>query len=41
MIMYGVQFDDADNYFVELSKGSSKIVVKVDMKGEVTFFKQL
>jgi hypothetical protein len=41
MIMYGIQFDDADNYFVELAKGSSKIVVKVDTKGEVTFFKQL
>jgi hypothetical protein len=41
MIMYGVQFDDADNYFVELTKGNSKIVVRVDMKGEVFFFKQL
>lgn len=41
MIMYGIQFDDADNYFVELKKGNSKIVVRVDLKGEVFFFKQL
>ena len=41
MIMYGIQFDDADNYFVELAKGNDKIVVKVDLNGEVTFFKQM
>jgi hypothetical protein len=41
MIMYGTQFDDADNYFVELTKGNSKIAVRVDLKGEVYFFKQL
>jgi hypothetical protein len=41
MIMYGIQFDDEDNYFVELEKGNSKIVVRVDTKGEVIFFKQL
>lgn len=41
MIMYGIQFDDADNWFVELAKGTEKLVVKVDKEGEVTFFKQL
>jgi len=41
MIMYGVQFDDADNYFVELTKGSNKIVLQVNTVGTVFFFKQL
>ncbi|MEO8768579.1 MAG: hypothetical protein ABI402_00785 [Ferruginibacter sp.] len=38
MIIYGIQFDDADNYFVELSKGDKKEVVKVDTSGEVYHF---
>jgi hypothetical protein len=41
MIMYGVQFDDADTYLVELIKGKNKIVVQVNKDGLVTFFKQL
>lgn len=41
MIMYGIEFGNSDNYFVELTKGSSRIVVKVDMLGNVTFFKEL
>jgi len=41
MIMWGMQFDDADNYFVELSKGTKKIVVKVSPEGTVSFFKEL
>jgi hypothetical protein len=41
MVLYGMQFDDMDNYFVELSKGTSKIVLRVDEKGIVTFFKDL
>lgn len=41
MMLYGVQFDDADNYFVELSKGAKKIIVQVNPFGEVFFFKQL
>jgi hypothetical protein len=41
MILYGVQFDDEDNYFVELSKGSKKIMVHVISSGEVFFFKEL
>jgi hypothetical protein len=41
MIMYDVQFDDADNYFVELSKGTKKIVVQVNTEGVVFFFKEL
>lgn len=41
MVLYGIQFDDADNYFVELSKGASKIVLKVSAEGEVFFYKQM
>jgi hypothetical protein len=41
MIMYDQQFQDADNYFVELKKDNRKIVLQVTMEGDVTFFKQL
>ena len=41
MVMYGVQFDDEDNYFVELSKGDKKIVLQVSTDGTVNFLKQL
>jgi len=41
MLLYGLQFEDEDNYFVELTKGNSKIVVRVDPRGIVYFFKQL
>ena len=41
MILYGVQFGSQDNYFVELTKGTNKIVLQVNPSGEVFFFKQL
>lgn len=41
MLLYGIQFDDEDNYFVELTKGTKKIVVHVNMEGSVFFFKDL
>lgn len=41
MILYGNQFDDADNYFVELKKDNKAIVLQVNMNGDVSFFKQL
>lgn len=41
MILYGTQFEDADNYFVELSKGTKRIVLQVNPEGMVTFFKEL
>ena len=41
MILYGDQFDDADNYFVELKKDNKEIILQVDMRGNVSFFKQL
>ena len=41
MMLYNRQFDDADNYFVELSKANEKLVLRVNTLGEVFFFKQL
>jgi hypothetical protein len=41
MELYGIQFKDADNYFVELTRGTKKIVLQVNTKGEVFFFKEL
>ncbi len=41
MILYGIQFEDADNYFVEMTKGEKKIVLQVNPQGSVFFFKDL
>lgn len=41
MLLYNLQFQDEDNYFVELTKGNSKIVVRVNAAGMVYFFKEL
>jgi hypothetical protein len=41
MILYGMQFEDADNYFVELSKGKDIIVLKVTPESNVSFFQKL
>jgi YD repeat-containing protein len=41
MILWATQFDDEDLYFVELTKGTNKIVAKVNPAGIVSFFKQL
>ena len=41
MMLFDSQFNDEDNYFVELSKGNNKIVVSVKPNGDVSFFKQL
>lgn len=41
MILYDQQFDDADNYFVELSKDGKNIVLQSDMRGNVQFFTEL
>ena len=38
MILYGQQFADEDNYFVELVKGTKKIVLRSNMAGDVSFF---
>ena len=41
MNLFDLQFDDADNYFVELEKDNKKIVVQVNMSGDVSYFKRL
>lgn len=38
MVIYGSVFSDEDNYFVELSKGTRTVVLKVNMEGAVSFF---
>jgi hypothetical protein len=38
MLLFGNQFDDADNYFVGMEKDGRKIVLKVGMDGLVSFF---
>jgi hypothetical protein len=41
MNLFGKQFEDEDNYFVELKKDNKEIVVQVDPEGYVYFFKAL
>jgi hypothetical protein len=41
MVLYETQFEDADNYFVLLTKGTKKIVLQVNSEGTVFFFKEL
>lgn len=41
MILYGLQFDDVDSYFVEMRKGTKTIVLQVMTDGDVHFFTQL
>jgi hypothetical protein len=41
MVLWGLQFDDKDLYFVELTKGTSKIIVQVDTEARVSLFKKL
>lgn len=38
MVMYRRPFEDADNYFIELSKGNEHFVLKCDMEGNVSYF---
>ena len=41
MLLYGRQFDDADNYFIVLKKNDRSIILKADMQGNLSFFKEL
>lgn len=41
MLLYGRQFDDADNYFVEMKKGADQLILQVDMQGNVSYFKEI
>jgi ribosomal protein L12E/L44/L45/RPP1/RPP2 len=38
MLLYGLPFNNAENYFAELKKGKKAIVVQVDQAGEVSYF---
>ena len=40
MNLFSSPFEDADNYFPMLSKGTTKIILKVKMDGNVSFFKK-
>jgi len=41
MVMYGIQFDDADNYFVEMTQGTKRFILDCNKKGKVVIFKNL
>lgn len=41
MLLYGTQFDDADHYFVTVSKGKEENVLMIKTDGEVSFFRSL
>lgn len=41
MYLYGRQFEDADNYFVELSKGTKRLVLQATPEGDVFMFTEL
>jgi hypothetical protein len=41
MILYGAQFADEDNYFVEMIRPTDKIILQVNMQGEVFWFTKL
>lgn len=41
MLLYGTQFDDADHYFVTVSKGDKENVLMVKTNGEVSYFRNL
>ena len=41
MMLFNQQFEDQDNYFVELRKDNQAIVLQVDMEGWVYFFTRL
>lgn len=41
MFLYGEQFDDADNYFIEMKKGTDKVILISDLNGNAGFFTQV
>ena len=41
MWLYERSFDDEDNYFIELSNLNKKLVLQVDLRGNVSFYKDL
>ncbi len=40
-IVYGVKFKYADNYFLQLTKGESRIILEVNPEGEVYLYTEL
>jgi hypothetical protein len=38
MLLWNKQFDLPDSYFVELKKGTSTIIVQVDLAGKIAYF---
>lgn len=41
MVLFDRQFEDADNYFIELQKGNERIVLASDPAGQVSYFTRL
>lgn len=41
MLLYGTQFEDADNYFAELSSENKNIIIQINPEGWIFFFKEL
>ncbi|HEY3388381.1 MAG TPA: hypothetical protein VGK38_02340 [Prolixibacteraceae bacterium] len=41
MVLYNLEFLDEDNYFVEMTKGNAKLILRVDNIGGVHYFKQI
>lgn len=40
MILYDNRFDDADNYFVQLSDGARELVLQVSPEGNISVFRE-
>ncbi len=41
LILCGYELTDKDNYFIQLTNGEKKLILYVDMKGNVSYFKHL
>lgn len=41
VLLYGVQFESQDNYFVEMTKGTKKFILQVIDSGEVFFYEDI
>lgn len=41
VLLYGIQFESKNNYFVELTKGAKKIILQVLDSGDVLFYENI
>ena len=41
MVLWGIEFEDADNYFVQLTKENTSILLRIDPQGSVSYFTKL